>query len=744
MNAISKKMIVVFLVSLYVIRAVFGMSTAFAQVTPQTAKISITFDDGFSSVYEHALPILEAKGMKATDYITTSFVGTAGYMSWDQVQALQNTYAWEIGNHTATHPELPLLTTPQISNELTSSQQALADHGLNSVSFATPFGAYDSRVLVEAAKYFHTHRAFWDRADLNSWPYNRAVLFSQSVEQGVSVNTVKGWIDQAKAQNKWLILVFHEIAPAPNPNYEYTTTIADFQAIVDYIAASGVQVANPNSGINSLGSSILDNSSFTNGLTNWTTDQPTFVLADAAGNGSYPSYEKSIKFTGSAVSSHIFSDRKGVDPTTTYYVDAFVNASALTSGEFGYYVDEYDVNGAWISGKWLGLVNPGQVNQFSVSYTPTSISVASISLQGYLTAGSVGTIYTDEAGVYGLDINAPTPTVTPMPSTSPTPTPTETPSPTPTPTEPPMPTPTPTALPTPVEGQPGIQITVAQNDGYNLQVTTPYIEDDGSGIQQVHYQLICAGITYTPMQVDVDGNNGWGTNFTAQNIPSGTHCNLIASLITNSGTQYNSNQINGVVIQRSQPVIQFPLGGHGFSNLAEAVVDAPGASAVEFYLTPDGQNYRGFRDDDGSNGFYARWSINDLANGHRMKIDAWVVYPNGTRVHTGVLENLMVDRVAPSSGTISVNGTHFSGLMTASANGFDALSGIGRVQFLMRPQAGADWVPSWDFDGTNGWQGQWFVPGLAPSCDALVIAYVYDRAGNYIQTGGIGNLCINQ
>src|SRR5438105_14429313 len=79
------------------------------------AKVSFTFDDGLTSTYANAAPTLAKYGFTGTDYVITGCVGMTTapntcrantdttYMTWAQVQALQNSYGWEIGSHTIKH-----------------------------------------------------------------------------------------------------------------------------------------------------------------------------------------------------------------------------------------------------------------------------------------------------------------------------------------------------------------------------------------------------------------------------------------------------------------------------------------------------------------------------------------------------------------------------------------------------------------------------------------------------------------
>ena len=161
-------------------------------------KVSLTFDDGLESVYSKALPILSERGLKATAYITTDFVDQPGYMTWDQVISLQNDYGWEIGSHSVTHLDIEGATLENIIYEVVESLQTLLALNLQVTNFASPFGCYDNNVLAVVAKYYNSHRGFWDRDDLNSCPYNNLVLMTKSIESSTPLSEVYSYIDQAK------------------------------------------------------------------------------------------------------------------------------------------------------------------------------------------------------------------------------------------------------------------------------------------------------------------------------------------------------------------------------------------------------------------------------------------------------------------------------------------------------------------------------------------------------------------
>lgn len=398
------------------------------------AKVSFTFDDGYNSALTQAAPTLAKYGFSGTDYIITNCVGMttapntcrantdATYMSWDQITQLKNTYGWEIGSHTVTHPYLATfdatdgqpapLTAAQVTQELIQSKTDLAAHGFNATAFAPPYGDYNPAVLSQIAKYYSSMRGFQDTG-YNTWPNNDYLIRDQHIEGNVSVKTVQGYIDTAIKNNQWLVLTFHDIktkASKVADDYEYST--ANLDKIAAYVKSKNVPVVNVSSGLvtSDAGSNLLAaNSTFNNGMTGWSTDSPANVTIDSGNNGSYPDPTNSVKLVASSREVHLFSSKVAVDANTTYLLKSYANIAALTSGEFGYYVDEYDGFGNWISGQYKAAARNVWANEINFSYKPTSANVKSASLQVFATANSGITAYFDNAEWFPLQTAVPTP-----------------------------------------------------------------------------------------------------------------------------------------------------------------------------------------------------------------------------------------------------------------------------------------------------------------------------------------------
>lgn len=118
----------------------------------------VTFDDGFRNVFDFALPVLRARGLRAIQFIVADLIG--GEDAWDRAigeppQALMDDgqiRTWlaeghEIGSHTLTHPHLPALSREQARAEIFDSRKRLEDRfGVPVRHFCYPYGDQNEAV----------------------------------------------------------------------------------------------------------------------------------------------------------------------------------------------------------------------------------------------------------------------------------------------------------------------------------------------------------------------------------------------------------------------------------------------------------------------------------------------------------------------------------------------------------------------------------------------------------------------
>ena len=143
--------------------------------------VLLTFDDGHLDNFTYLFPILQKRNVKALIFLVTDFIGKRpDYLTWQQVQQMQQSGLVEFGSHTVTHARLRQLSDDEIMRELTQSKHVIEDQ-LHSLcdAFCYPFGSgsKDKRVrpLVFQAGYTFDFGTF---RGINPWPWKgeKAIL----------------------------------------------------------------------------------------------------------------------------------------------------------------------------------------------------------------------------------------------------------------------------------------------------------------------------------------------------------------------------------------------------------------------------------------------------------------------------------------------------------------------------------------------------------------------------------------
>lgn len=134
---------------------------------------AVTFDDGYQSMLENAVPDLIERKIPATIFITSGSIG--GKPLW--IHSKSHPYRNEqiltsrqinnidlnlitIGSHCVTHPDLTKLTINQIKNEFIESKYTLEEITKKEINFISfPHGRYNHSV-VQIAKEIGYNKAF--------------------------------------------------------------------------------------------------------------------------------------------------------------------------------------------------------------------------------------------------------------------------------------------------------------------------------------------------------------------------------------------------------------------------------------------------------------------------------------------------------------------------------------------------------------------------------------------------------
>ena len=216
------------------------------------ALVSLNFDDGWRSVYQNALPILNNYGFVSTQYILTETFEYSGYMDVSMIQSLKN-QGHEIASHGISHPHLPNLSLANLTNELVNSQLILRQtFGSTGVAnnFATPYGEYNNSVVNEIKKYYRSHRSVDEGFNAKS-SFNIYNLKVQNIVNSTTISEVQAWINEAIINKTWLIIVYHEVGSTEGGDI-YTVKASDFNAQMGAIKQSGLTVKTTDQALNEI------------------------------------------------------------------------------------------------------------------------------------------------------------------------------------------------------------------------------------------------------------------------------------------------------------------------------------------------------------------------------------------------------------------------------------------------------------------------------------------------------------
>lgn len=206
--------------------------------------VSLTFDDARPSQIDHGLPLLREYGVPATFYCVPDNVKErrAGWRGAAQA-------GHEIGNHTMTHPcsvnfafsrqnGLESYSLETIEQELLGCNQQLTELcGVIPRTFAYPCGqtfvgrgAGTASYVPLVARHFLAGRGFPSEYHNVPSVCDLAQLNGRSFDQ-VPFESIKAWIEAAREETGWLILVGHDIGPESGWQ---TVSLEALRAVCEY------------------------------------------------------------------------------------------------------------------------------------------------------------------------------------------------------------------------------------------------------------------------------------------------------------------------------------------------------------------------------------------------------------------------------------------------------------------------------------------------------------------------------
>jgi LPXTG-motif cell wall-anchored protein len=240
----------------------YSMVLGTAPVFGTDGMVSLSFDDGLQNIYDNAIPVLTAANLKSTQYINTYPIlhpaDYEGYMTPAELQTLQS-LGHDIAGHTRTHADLTTLDAAGLISEINGNKSDLQAWNITPVdSLAYPYGSYNDTVIsaVESAGFVGARTV---EQGYNFTNTDKFKLKAMEVDGSTTANDVKGWIDAARLQKAWLILLFHEVknGDCTNAPESYCTNKATLEEIVNYLKSQNMTVPTVSQGIKVMGGGVI-------------------------------------------------------------------------------------------------------------------------------------------------------------------------------------------------------------------------------------------------------------------------------------------------------------------------------------------------------------------------------------------------------------------------------------------------------------------------------------------------------
>lgn len=195
--------------------------------TPQLFKqplISVTFDDGWESVYKTAMPELQKYGIHTTQYVLSGTESYPGYMSWDQIKTVEKA-GHEVACHTVNHPDLTTLDSEDLSKQLNGCKDTLSGElGHPILDFASPYGSYNDQTITAIKKIYGSQRNIngviadgISDLDINlPSNFDRYNIIGVTVRRETTVSQLQSLVKYAADRNGWLVLTYHQADDGPS------------------------------------------------------------------------------------------------------------------------------------------------------------------------------------------------------------------------------------------------------------------------------------------------------------------------------------------------------------------------------------------------------------------------------------------------------------------------------------------------------------------------------------------------
>jgi len=187
--------------------------------------ITVTFDDGWESVYNQAMPLLQKYGIPTTQYVLSGTADNYSYMNWQQIKNTSQS-GHDIQCHSIDHADLTLLSQKDMLRELTSCKNDVEKKvGVKVSDFASPYGATNESTITAIKQNYRSHRNtdgdittnIANQQDINVRAnFNRYDITAVTIRRETTDAQLQAVIDYTIKNNGWLVFNYHQIDDGPS------------------------------------------------------------------------------------------------------------------------------------------------------------------------------------------------------------------------------------------------------------------------------------------------------------------------------------------------------------------------------------------------------------------------------------------------------------------------------------------------------------------------------------------------
>jgi peptidoglycan/xylan/chitin deacetylase (PgdA/CDA1 family) len=216
--------------------------------------VSITFDDVPETAWQVGAPMIEARGWRGTFYIATSLFGQKSphwQVAGTEAVTDLDRRGHEVGLHSHYHRPAWGINAGAFAQEIALTKRVFAElaPGLRPTNFAYPYGiagVVQKAVLARSVRSSRTADNGVNAGTIDPH-FLRTVMLDWSRRAPSDLDAV---LAETVRQNGWLILTTHDVSDTPSP---YGCTPALFSAVLDKIAAAGIEVATVDDALDRIG-----------------------------------------------------------------------------------------------------------------------------------------------------------------------------------------------------------------------------------------------------------------------------------------------------------------------------------------------------------------------------------------------------------------------------------------------------------------------------------------------------------